>query len=92
VCSAASSGKRILRITQEGTMSNEASEQDRGRVSEATRAEESREATMPADAGRPPTADEEAAADRSDLDPGVADENKAAVERGAHAKGEGRIP
>ena len=73
-------------------MSNDPTDADTtAQVSEATREEEVREATMPADAGRLPTADEEAAADRNKVDRDVADENKAAVERGGRAKGEGRI-
>lgn len=64
---------------------------DKTPVSDATRAAERKEATMPADAGPAPTADEETAADRNDVDPAVAAAEKEAVERGAAAKGEGRI-
>jgi hypothetical protein len=62
------------------------------RVTKETREAERREATMPADAGAEPTAEEAAAAERNDLDPEVARANREAVERGADAKGEGRIP
>lgn len=61
------------------------------RISDATREAERREATMPADPGPEPTAAEEAAAEKNDVDPAVAAANKEAVERGAEAKGEGRI-
>ncbi|HEX7167643.1 MAG TPA: hypothetical protein VF230_11750 [Acidimicrobiales bacterium] len=61
------------------------------RVDDATREEERREATVPASAGRGPTAEEEAAAEQNDVDPAVAQANKEAVERGASLEGEGRI-
>lgn len=61
------------------------------RISDATREAERREAMMPADPGLEPTAEEEAAAERNVVDPAVAAANKEAVERGADAKGEGRI-
>ncbi|MEA3075227.1 MAG: hypothetical protein QOF60_135 [Actinomycetota bacterium] len=64
---------------------------DSARVTKATREAERREATMPADAGPEPTADEAAAAEGNDVDPEVAKANKEAVERGADVKGEGRI-
>lgn len=67
-------------------------ERSRTPVDEATRAAEKHDAEMEADAGRGPTPDEEAAAERNRLDPDVAGENKQAVERGAGQKGEGRIP
>jgi hypothetical protein len=73
------------------------SEQDRTsgdemtRVSDATRQAERREANMPADAGPMPTPDEIEAAEQNDVDPEVARAEKAATERGANAKGEGRI-
>ena len=65
---------------------------DRTPVSEDTRAAERREATLPADAGPEPTPEEAAAAERNDVDPSVAQSAKEATERGAKAKGEGRIP
>ena len=65
---------------------------DRTPVSEATRAAERREATMPADAGPEPTPEEAQAAERNDVDPSVAQAEKEATERGAKQKGEGRIP
>ncbi len=65
---------------------------DEGLVSDATRAEEEKEAAEKPDPGRPPTPEEEAAADRSsDLEPGVAESEKEAYERGANVKGEGQI-
>jgi hypothetical protein len=60
-------------------------------VSKATRDAERREATMPADPGPEPTADEAAAAERNTVDPEVAREAKEAGERGARQQGEGRI-
>jgi hypothetical protein len=61
-------------------------------VSDATRAEEEREAAEKPDPGRGPTPEEAAAADRSkDLDEGVAQAEKEANERGANVKGEGQI-
>jgi hypothetical protein len=70
------------------------SEQSEGlaKVSAETREAERREATMPADAGQMPTAEEEAAAEKHDLDPAVAAAEKEAYERGANQKGEGRLP
>ena len=65
---------------------------DLTRVSDETRAAERKEATMPADAGPMPTAEEAEAAERNDVDPEVAKAEKEAAERGANAKGEGRIP
>ena len=65
---------------------------DRTPVSEETRAAERREATMPADAGPEPTPEEAEAAERNSVSPEVAQAEKEATERGANAKGEGRIP
>jgi hypothetical protein len=42
------------------------------------------------DADRPPTPDEEAAAERNQLDPDVAESYKDAMERGAAQEGEGK--
>jgi hypothetical protein len=61
------------------------------RVSDETREAERREAHMPADAGSMPTPEEAEAAERNDVDPAVAKAEKEATERGAKAKGEGRI-
>ena len=61
-------------------------------VSDETRAAERKEATMPADAGPEPTPEEAEAAERNTVDPAVAKAEKEATERGANAKGEGRIP
>jgi hypothetical protein len=60
-------------------------------VSDATREEERREARVTSNAGRGPTPEEEQAAERTNADPDVARENKAAAERGAHVRGEGQI-
>jgi hypothetical protein len=66
---------------------------ERTRPSGETRAEEAREARKGADAGRPPTPDEEAAADEHGDAPGdVAEHYEEMLERGAHQEGEGRIP
>jgi hypothetical protein len=65
---------------------------ERTRVSAETREAERREAMMPADAGPEPTPEEAEAAERNDVDPDVARAEKEATERGANAKGEGRIP
>jgi hypothetical protein len=50
-----------------------------------------RDASMPHQPDRPPTPEEERAAERKGLDPEVAESYRAANERGANAKGEGRI-
>ena len=60
-------------------------------VSEETRAAERKEATMPADAGAEPTPEEAEAAARNSVDPAVAKAEKESTQRGANAKGEGRI-
>lgn len=65
---------------------------DENLVSDATRAEEEKEAAEKPEPGRGPTPEEEAAAERSrDLEPGVAEAEKEANERGANVKGEGQI-
>jgi hypothetical protein len=62
-------------------------------VDEETKAEEDREATAHIDAGRGPTPEEEAAADRSkDSGKEVAESYREATERGANVKGEGQVP
>jgi hypothetical protein len=61
-------------------------------VSDAPVSEEEREAQDRADAGRPPTPEEEAAADRSkDAAAGVEKPYRDMTERGANVKGEGQI-
>lgn len=61
-------------------------------VSEGTEAEEDRESHAQADAGRGPTPDEEAAADRSkDSAEGIEEPYREMTERGANVKGEGQI-
>ncbi len=64
---------------------------DKTRVSQETRAAERHEATMPADAGPMPTPEEEAAAEKNNVNPAVAAAEREATERGANLKGEGRI-
>lgn len=61
------------------------------RLSDATRQEERREAHATPSAGKEPTPEEEAAAERNDVDPNVARTNKEAVERGANVRGEGQV-
>ena len=57
-----------------------------------TIAEDRKDADAAHDADRPPTEEEEAAAERSgDLDPAVAAAYKDAIERGAAQEGEGKI-
>jgi hypothetical protein len=66
---------------------------DRTSPSAKTREEEAAEAAKKADAGRPPTEAEEAAADSSaDLDPEVGEHYEEMLERGANQRGEGRVP
>jgi hypothetical protein len=65
---------------------------DRTRPSPETREAESREAGRGASADRQPTSEEEALAERNELDEGVVEHEKEMAERGAHQKGEGRIP
>ncbi len=57
-----------------------------------TRDEEASEARQSADAGREPTAEEEAAADSNTPDPSVASHEQEMNERGATQEGEGRLP
>jgi len=57
-----------------------------------TIAEDRKDANAEHGADRPPTEDEEAAAERSgDLDPEVAEAYKDAIETGANLEGEGKI-
>jgi hypothetical protein len=60
--------------------------------SPATRDAEAHEANRRASADRAPTAEEEALAERTELDESVAEHEKEMVERGARQQGEGRIP
>jgi len=60
------------------------------RPSDDTRSEEAREAEKSHDAGREPTPDEEAAADKNSTDPKTREAYEEALERGANQQGEGR--
>lgn len=62
-----------------------------GKVSDDTVAEEQREANTAARADRPPTDEEAAAAEQNEVDPKVAKAFQEAGERGAHLEGEGQI-
>jgi hypothetical protein len=62
-----------------------------GGVEEATKAEEAREAAAAHTADRPPTPDEEAAAEGNTLEPGVAEHEREMGKIGAEVKGEGEI-
>jgi hypothetical protein len=65
---------------------------DRTRPDEQTREAERAEAEQHASAGRMPTAEEEAAAEGNEPGDDVAEHEREMVERGAHQKGEGRLP
>lgn len=71
-------------------MSEESSNGSDG-VSEATVEEEDREAAAAHTADRPPTAEEEAAAEGNALDPEVAAHEREMGQIGAEVKGEGEI-
>ncbi len=60
-------------------------------VTDATRHEEDAEASATHDADRPPTAEEEAAAEGNELDPAVAAHEREMDRIGAEVKGEGEI-
>ena len=60
-------------------------------VDPATTAEDQKDARATHGADRPPTPEEEAAAERNPLDPDVAQAYEDAIERGANVKGEGQI-
>jgi hypothetical protein len=64
---------------------------DGGRVQDATKAEEEREAAATHTADRSPTAEEDAAAERNRLDPEVTEHEREMGRIGAEVKGEGRI-
>jgi hypothetical protein len=72
-------------------MSAAADDAGEDRVEDATRTEEEREAGAAHKADRPPTAEEEAAADSNTLDPDVAAHEREMGRRGADVKGEGEI-
>ncbi len=61
------------------------------RVNDATKDEESREARAPHAADRPPTPEEESAAEEHELDPEVAAHENEMGRIGAEVEGEGRI-
>jgi len=66
--------------------------EERTQPSRETEGAEADEARSGHSADRPPTADEERAAEQADdLDPAVAEKYKEAIERGAEVKGEGEI-
>lgn len=67
-------------------------ERENPRPSRATRAAERREAKSRPGAGPAPTPADEAAADENELDPDVQEHYEEMTERGAHQKGEGRVP
>ena len=60
-------------------------------VQDATKAEEAREAGAPHTADRPPTPEEEAAAEGITLDPDVSEHEREMGKIGAQVKGEGQI-
>lgn len=64
---------------------------DQTRPDIETEAAEEQEARATHAADRPPTPEEEAAAEEEGLDPEVAASYKEAIERGAEVKGEGEI-
>lgn len=64
---------------------------DKPKISDATKAADRADAETTAHADRMPTSEEEAAAEKHTLDPDSAASIKAATERGANARGEGRI-
>jgi hypothetical protein len=63
----------------------------RGEVTEETRRAEGQDASALHDPDRPPTPEEEAAADTEPLEEGVADHYKEMTELGASQEGEGRV-
>lgn len=64
---------------------------DHSRPDAETLDAEEKEARSEHGADRPPTPDEEHAAEQNDLDPEVASRAKEAAERGAEVEGEGAI-
>jgi hypothetical protein len=79
--------------SKEATMSEAAHVPDAGEenVDDATKAEEAGEARATHTADRPPTPDEEAAAEENELDPDVAAHEREMGRIGADVKGEGEI-
>ena len=65
---------------------------DRTKPSEQTRQAERAEAETHAGSDRMPTPEEEQVADALPVDPEAAEYYEEMAERGAHQKGEGRIP
>ncbi|MDQ1519331.1 MAG: hypothetical protein QOI55_404 [Actinomycetota bacterium] len=65
---------------------------DRTKPNDQTREAERAEAEVHPTADRLPTPEEEQIADSLEPDPEVAKHEKEMAERGAHQKGEGRIP
>lgn len=63
---------------------------DHTKPSDATREEEARQAGKAHDAGREPTPEEEAAAERNKVDPATREGYEEMNERGAHQEGEGK--
>ncbi len=60
-------------------------------VEGATKAEEAREAAAAHTADRPPTSEEEAAAEANTLDPGVSEHEREMGKIGADVRGEGEV-
>jgi hypothetical protein len=69
---------------------SEAPDED-AEVEDATKAEEAREARASHTADRPPTPDEERAAESNTLDPDVSEHEREMGKIGAEVKGEGEI-
>lgn len=63
---------------------------DHTRPTDDTRAEEAREAKKAHDAGREPTPEEAAAAEKNSTDPATRKAYEEALERGANQEGEGK--
>jgi hypothetical protein len=83
----------MLLLSKGGSVSGSAQAHDAGdgKVRDATRDEEAREAAAPHTADRSPTAEEEAAADANTLGPEVAEHEREMGKLGAEVKGEGQI-
>ena len=75
----------------EGRARRSPDERPDAEVDEATKVEEMLEAAAAHTADRPPTAEEEAAADGNALDPEVAEHEREMGKIGAEVKGEGEI-
>jgi hypothetical protein len=73
------------------TSANQPNDAGKDRVSEATKEEEGHEAHASHTSDRPPTPDEEAAAEGAELDPSVAEHEREMDEIGAEVKGEGEL-